>query len=159
MKPLLEAEGLQLRFGAVRALDDVSLALWPGEVVAIVGESGSGKSTLLRSLAGLLPPGSGAVRYDGRDVLAMSESERRRLARSDWGFVHQNPRDGLRLGRLGWREHRRAADGGRRAPLRQHPRRGGPLAGTGGDRPGAMDETPRTSRAACSSACRSPAAW
>lgn len=98
MTPLLEAEGLHLRFGAVRALDDVSLALWPGEVVAIVGESGSGKSTLLRCLAGLLPPESGAVRYDGQNLLAMGEAERRRLARTDWGFVHQNPRDGLRLG-------------------------------------------------------------
>jgi putative phosphonate transport system ATP-binding protein len=98
MKALMEARGLQLRFGTVRALDDVSLAIWPGEVVAIVGESGSGKSSLLRVLAGLSPPDSGAVAYNGQDVLALSEAAKRRLSRSEWGFVHQNARDGLRMG-------------------------------------------------------------
>jgi putative phosphonate transport system ATP-binding protein len=99
---ILEAEGLALRFGAVRALDDVALALWPGEVVAIVGESGSGKSTLLRALAGLAIPDAGRVLYRDatgatHDLHAISEAARRRLARADWGFVHQNPRDGLRM--------------------------------------------------------------
>jgi putative phosphonate transport system ATP-binding protein len=98
MKALMEARSLQLRFGTVRALDDVSLAIWPGEVVAIVGESGSGKSSLLRVLAGLSPPASGAVAYNGQDVLALSEAAKRRLSRSEWGFVHQNARDGLRMG-------------------------------------------------------------
>ncbi|MFM8616470.1 MAG: ATP-binding cassette domain-containing protein, partial [Alphaproteobacteria bacterium] len=69
-----------------------------GDVVAIVGESGSGKTTLLRVLAGQMAPDAGAVHYLGRDVLGMTEAERRRLMRSDWGFVHQNPRDGLRMG-------------------------------------------------------------
>ncbi|MGG5808216.1 phosphonate C-P lyase system protein PhnK [Falsiroseomonas sp. CW058] len=95
--PLLSARGLALRFGRVAALDGVALDIWPGEVVAIVGESGSGKTTLLRALSGLLRPDAGEVAYDGRDVLAMAEAERRRLMRTDWGFVHQNPRDGLRL--------------------------------------------------------------
>ena len=48
----------------------------------------------------------------------LSEAERRFLMRTDWGFVHQNPRDGLRMARLGRRQCRRAADGRRRAPLR-----------------------------------------
>lgn len=97
MSALLEARGLHLRFGKVAALDDVALDIHPGEVVAIVGESGSGKTTLLRVLAGMMPPDAGVVRYQGEDVHAMGEAARRRLMRSDWGFVHQNPRDGVRL--------------------------------------------------------------
>jgi putative phosphonate transport system ATP-binding protein len=94
---LLTARDLALRFGTVAALDGVALDIWPGEVVAIVGESGSGKTTLLRVLAGLMPPDAGAVRFDGQDVLAMGEAARRQLMRTQWGFVHQNPRDGLRM--------------------------------------------------------------
>jgi putative phosphonate transport system ATP-binding protein len=98
MNLLLKTQGLHLKFGAIAALDDVALDVTAGEVVAIVGESGSGKTTLLRVLAGQVAPDAGAVHYLGRDVLGMTEAERRRLMRSDWGFVHQNPRDGLRMG-------------------------------------------------------------
>ncbi|MBR0642807.1 phosphonate C-P lyase system protein PhnK [Plastoroseomonas hellenica] len=97
MTPLLEASGLSLRFGAIRALDDVAIDVWPGEVLAIVGESGSGKSTLLRVLSGQQAAEAGTVRYDGADIRSLSEAALRRLSRSDWGFVHQNPRDGLRM--------------------------------------------------------------
>ena len=95
--PLLSARDLELRFGRVAALDGVALDIWPGEVVAIVGESGSGKTTLLRVLSGLMRPDAGSVDYLGQDVLGMSEAARRRLMRTEWGFVHQNPRDGLRM--------------------------------------------------------------
>ena len=95
--PLLTARDLMLRFGRVAALDGVDLAIWPGEVVAIVGESGSGKTTLLRVIAGLMRPDAGRVDYRDQDVLGMSEAARRRLMRTEWGFVHQNPRDGLRM--------------------------------------------------------------
>jgi len=95
--PLLSARDLDLRFGRVVALDRVAVDIWPGEVVAIVGESGSGKTSLLRVLSGLMLPDSGRVLYDGQDVLGMGEAGRRRLMRTDWGFVHQNPRDGLRM--------------------------------------------------------------
>jgi putative phosphonate transport system ATP-binding protein len=95
--PLLTAEGLNLRFGAIPALVDVAIDIAAGEVVAIVGESGSGKTTLLRVLSGMMAPDSGTVRWLGADLHAMGEAARRRLMRTDWGFVHQNPRDGLRL--------------------------------------------------------------
>ncbi|WP_270934255.1 phosphonate C-P lyase system protein PhnK [Falsiroseomonas oryzae] len=95
---LLSARGLVLRFGRIAALDGVDLDIWPGEVVAIVGESGSGKTTLLRALSGLVRPEAGSVTYAGQDVLAMGEAARRDLMRREWGFVHQNPRDGLRMG-------------------------------------------------------------
>jgi len=101
--PLLQAQDLRKSFGGLRALDGVGFDLWPGEVLAVVGESGSGKSTLLRCLAGHLAPDFGIVRYATRhegvvDVIALPEPRRRWLARTEWGFVHQNPRDGLRLG-------------------------------------------------------------
>ena len=101
--PLLSVRGLTKRYGARIGCADVAFDLWPGEVMGIVGESGSGKSTLLACLAGHLAPDAGQVVFDTRDhgprdVLAMPEAERRWLARTDWAFVHQNPRDGLRMG-------------------------------------------------------------
>jgi putative phosphonate transport system ATP-binding protein len=101
MSALLHARDLRLRFGAVTALDDVALDLWPGEVLAIVGESGSGKTSMLRVLAGM-QQAEGRVTYhaaDGapHDVLALSDAAKRRLMRSEWGFVHQNARDALRM--------------------------------------------------------------
>ena len=100
---LLSARGLNLRFGNIPALVEVSADLWPGEVLAIVGESGSGKTTLLNVLSGRMAAQSGVVWYrdpEGHiaDVHAMSAPALRALHRSDWGFVHQNPRDNLRMG-------------------------------------------------------------
>jgi len=101
--PLLEVEGLSKRYGERVACREVSFTLWPGEVLAVVGESGSGKTTLLNLIAGRLRPDAGAVRLrdaDGveRDLAALDEAGLRRLVRREIGFVHQNPRDGLRLG-------------------------------------------------------------
>ena len=101
--PLLAVSGLTRFYGARMGCADVAFDLWPGEVMGVVGESGSGKSTMLACLAGHLAADAGRVLWrdrDGgvRDVLAMPEPERRMLARTDWAFVHQNPRDGLRMG-------------------------------------------------------------
>ncbi len=97
-EPLLKVEGVTKLYGGRVGCRDVSFDLWPGEVMGIVGESGSGKSTLLSCLAGHLAPDQGRVVYGGRDTVAMAETERRHLGRTDWAFVHQNPRDGLRMG-------------------------------------------------------------
>ncbi len=97
-QPLLRVTDLTKRYGDRIGCADVSFDLWPGEVLGIVGESGSGKSTLLGCLAGHLATDEGSIQYKGRDTLAMTEPERRLLSRTEWAFVHQNPRDGLRLG-------------------------------------------------------------
>ncbi len=101
--PMLEAEGLTRLYGSRVGCADVSLELYEGEVLAIVGESGSGKSTLLSLLSTQMEPTRGSVRYrmrDGqhRDLAQLSEAERRLLLRTDWGFVHQDARLGLRMG-------------------------------------------------------------
>lgn len=98
MTPLLSVRDLERRYGPRIGCTGVSFDLWPGEVLGIVGESGSGKSTLLSCLAGQQRPDAGTVTYDGRDVLGMAESDRRRLARTEWAHVHQHARDGLRMG-------------------------------------------------------------
>lgn len=99
--PLLEAAEVSCRFGDLLACHDVSLAVYPGEVVGIVGESGAGKSTLLRCLAGRVSPSIGTVTYTdatghGHALHRLDDSALRRLAHSQWGFVHQHPGDGLR---------------------------------------------------------------
>ena len=99
---LLAARGLDLHFGAIPALDGVSLDLWPGEVLAIVGESGSGKSTLLNVLSGRMTPDAGTVWVRDtagavQDLHAMPAPALRALHRSDWGFVQQDARAALRM--------------------------------------------------------------
>jgi putative phosphonate transport system ATP-binding protein len=101
--PLLVADGLTKRYGQRIGCTEVSFEIYPGEVLAIVGESGSGKSTLLSVLSTRLEPSEGTVSYrmrdgDLRDVFALNEAERRLLMRTDWGFVHQDAREGLRMG-------------------------------------------------------------
>lgn len=103
MTPLLSVKDIKKTYGNQIGCQNVSFDLYPGEVMGIVGESGSGKSTLLNCMAGHLEPDEGQVLFntkvDGmRDTLLMSEPERRMLSRTDWAFVHQNPRDGLRMG-------------------------------------------------------------
>jgi putative phosphonate transport system ATP-binding protein len=99
--PLLSVRNLTKRYGPRIGCADVAFDLYPGEVLGIVGESGSGKSTLLSCLAGHQTPDAGEVIFQTaqgpRDVLRMAEPDRRRLGRTDWAYVHQNPRDGLRM--------------------------------------------------------------
>jgi putative ABC transport system ATP-binding protein len=86
---LLEADGLVKAFGPTPALAGASIAVAAGEIVAIVGASGSGKSTLLHCLAGIVRPDAGTVRYRDRELTRMSDTERSRLRRDEFGFVFQ----------------------------------------------------------------------
>jgi putative ABC transport system ATP-binding protein len=74
----------------VRAVDGVSLAVSPGEMVVLYGPSGSGKTTLLLMIATLLQPTSGRVLIAGRDVGSLSEREASRFRLSELGFIRQN---------------------------------------------------------------------
>lgn len=102
-QPLLAVREVGKLFGPDKGCQNVSFDLYPGEVLGIVGESGSGKSTLLSVLSGRSQPQEGNITYCNQqgeliDLYSSSEAERRTLLRTEWGFVEQNPRDGLRMG-------------------------------------------------------------
>jgi putative ABC transport system ATP-binding protein len=93
MTAIIEGRGLTRSFampaGAVTALGDVSIRIEPGDYVAITGPSGCGKSTLLHILGCVDQPTAGSLVFEGRDVRAMSESERSRIRLTRIGFVFQ----------------------------------------------------------------------
>ena len=103
VKPLLEVEDLTVEYatdaGPVRAVDNVSLDVAPGEFVGIVGESGCGKSTLLFAIARLLSTScdvvGGSVRLHGRDLLAMNEQALREIRWRDYSLVMQSAMNAL----------------------------------------------------------------
>jgi putative ABC transport system ATP-binding protein len=92
-EPLYRLQGVErfFRMGAsvVRAVDDVDLALYPGEFVAIEGPSGSGKSTMLQLLGGLDRPTGGQVLFNGRDLASLGDGELTAIRATEIGFVFQ----------------------------------------------------------------------
>ena len=80
---LLEVRNLAVGYGDVQVVWDVSLAVAPGQVVALIGSNGAGKSTILRALSGMLPPSAGEILLDGAPVRAASP-----LAMVSRGLVH-----------------------------------------------------------------------
>src|SRR5215475_10185770 len=78
------------RTGWIRAVDGVSLAVWPGETLGLVGESGCGKSTLGKTVMGIYAPTAGDIRFDGREIGRLPPRERRAIAK-DLQYVYQDP--------------------------------------------------------------------
>jgi oligopeptide transport system ATP-binding protein len=78
------------RTGWIRAVDGVSLAVWPGETLGLVGESGCGKSTLGKTVMGIHTPTSGDIRFGGQEIGRLPPQERRAIAR-DLQYVYQDP--------------------------------------------------------------------
>ena len=78
LKPLIQLDRVRKEFGAVVALEEVTLDVYPGEIVALVGDNGAGKSTLVKLIAGVHQPTSGQIVLDGEPVRLSSPSESQR---------------------------------------------------------------------------------
>jgi oligopeptide/dipeptide ABC transporter ATP-binding protein len=78
------------RTGWIRAVDGVSLAVWPGETLGLVGESGCGKSTLGKTVMGIHAPTAGDIRFAGREIGRLPAPQRRAIAK-DLQYVYQDP--------------------------------------------------------------------
>jgi len=102
-EPILSVRGLSVEYltesGPVRAVEDITLEVYPGEFVGIVGESGSGKSTLLFAVTQLLSPpariATGEVWFSGRDLVALREQQLRHLRWRDFSVVMQSAMNAL----------------------------------------------------------------
>jgi branched-chain amino acid transport system ATP-binding protein len=80
---MLDVEGFSVAYGGLRALTEVSLSVGEGQFVTVVGPNGAGKSTLFKAISGIVPPVGGAIRFDGRDLLAVPPA-----ARAHLGIAH-----------------------------------------------------------------------
>ena len=78
-RPILDIRGVSKRFDATQALDDVSLALHPGEIHALLGENGAGKSTLIKIITGVHQPDRGQISLEGARVTIASAAEAQRM--------------------------------------------------------------------------------
>lgn len=72
---MLEISGINVYYNAIHALDDVSISVQEGEIVAIIGSNGAGKSTLLRTISGLLKPRTGSITFQGKEIAGESAHE------------------------------------------------------------------------------------
>jgi branched-chain amino acid transport system ATP-binding protein len=101
--PLLELQDVAVSYGGIKALRGVSMNVAPGEIVALIGANGAGKTTTLRTMMGLLPLQAGRVRFQGKDLEAVSTEERVALGMSlvpEGRAIFQNltVRENLELG-------------------------------------------------------------
>ncbi len=112
---MLEVRGLETRYGKVRALREVSIDVPEGSVVGILGANGAGKSTLLRTIAGVLAPGAGSIRFRGEDIAGLPPHKvlRRGIALVPEGraiLSRMTVRENLEMGAYVRRDSQAAAD-------------------------------------------------
>lgn len=113
-KPIIELKHVSMAFRDRRVLDDVSLEVYPGEILVVIGPSGAGKSTLLRLIIGLLKPTTGEIWVDGREVTGLGEEELNNIRRN-MGMVFQYSAlfDSMTVGEnvaFGLRQHTRTPE-------------------------------------------------
>jgi branched-chain amino acid transport system ATP-binding protein len=89
MAPLLEIRGLRRRFGGVAAVDNVDLAIQPGEILSVIGPNGAGKTTLFNLVTGLIPPDAGEVTFAGQPIAGLAPD---RIAELGIARTYQNQR-------------------------------------------------------------------
>ena len=77
--PILEVRGISKTYGGLRAVQDVSFDVAPGEILGVIGPNGAGRTTLFNLLNGLVPPGAGAVRFEGQDITGLKPNRICRL--------------------------------------------------------------------------------
>ncbi len=111
MAALLDAQGLELAYGAVSACRDISFHVEKGEIVTLIGANGAGKSTTLRAIAGALLPRAGTIRFNGEDITNLPSHERnlRGIALVPEGrrvFPFLTVRENLELGAFKFRKDR-----------------------------------------------------
>lgn len=77
--PIIEVENVSRNFGSFRALSNISVAFQPGKLSAIIGPNGAGKSTFFNVLSGALPPSTGSIRFQGRDITGLAQHQFARI--------------------------------------------------------------------------------
>ena len=77
--PLLQAQGVTLAFGGVRALTEVSFAVQPGSITAVIGPNGAGKTSLFNTISGFYRPSTGSIRFKGQDITRVPAPQRARM--------------------------------------------------------------------------------
>jgi branched-chain amino acid transport system ATP-binding protein len=126
--PLLQLEGLTMRFGGVIALSEVDLKVEEGEIFALIGPNGAGKTTVFNVVTGVFKPSSGGVRFEGRSIVNRKQHQ---ITRLGVARTFQNIRLFADMTAL---ENR--TGGRRRSPPHQRPRRSrGGCCATAGRRP------------------------
>jgi branched-chain amino acid transport system ATP-binding protein len=112
---MLQIKGINVFYGAIQALNDVSIDVSPGEIVAIIGSNGAGKSTLLRTISGLLRPRTGTITFKDRNLATVSPHEIVKLgiSHSPEGrriFTNMTVHENLQLGAYTRSDNEVAAD-------------------------------------------------
>jgi branched-chain amino acid transport system ATP-binding protein len=87
MTPMLELQGLSKSFGGLKAVQDVSFSVAPGEICSVIGPNGAGKTTLFNMISGVLPPSAGRIVFQGKDLVGLASS---RFAARGIGRTFQN---------------------------------------------------------------------